>query len=148
MNNAWLMLALAITAEVIATTSLKASEGFSRPLPSVLTVCGYAASFWLLSQILKKLEVGIVYAVWSGVGLAAVEKLRPLVPEGASLAQLALRWILMDPAVTVVIPGARNPQQALANIAASELPALTPEAMETVARVYDQDIRPHVHPRW
>ena len=82
------------------------------------------------------------------VGLAAVEKLRPLVPEGASLAQLALRWILMDPAVTVVIPGARNPQQALANIAASELPALTPEAMETVARVYDQDIRPHVHPRW
>ena len=82
------------------------------------------------------------------VGLAAVEKLRPLVPEGASLAQLALRWILMDPAVTVVIPGARNPQQALANIAASELPALTPEAMETVARIYDQDIRPHVHPRW
>lgn len=72
MNNAWLMLALAITAEVIATTSLKASDGFSRPLPSVLTVCGYAASFWLLSQILKKLEVGIVYAVWSGVGLAAV----------------------------------------------------------------------------
>lgn len=82
------------------------------------------------------------------VGLAAVEKLRPLVPEGATLAQLALRWILMDPAVTVVIPGARNPQQALANIAASELPALTPEAMETVARIYDQDIRPHVHPRW
>ncbi|KAF1698105.1 MULTISPECIES: aldo/keto reductase [Pseudoxanthomonas] len=82
------------------------------------------------------------------VGLAAVEKLRPLVPEGATLAQLALRWILMDPAVTVVIPGARNPQQALANIAASELPALAPEAMETVARVYDQDIRPHVHPRW
>ncbi|GIZ50404.1 DMT family transporter [Noviherbaspirillum aridicola] len=72
MNKAWLMLALAITAEVIATTSLKASAGFTRPLPSVLTVCGYAASFWLLAQILKTLEVGIVYAVWSGVGLAAV----------------------------------------------------------------------------
>src|SRR5690606_27359942 len=51
------------------------------------------------------------------VGLVAVEKLRPLVPEGATLAQLALRWILMDEAVSVVIPGARNPQQALANIA-------------------------------
>lgn len=72
MNNAWFMLALAITAEVIATSALKVSDGFSRPLPSLLTVCGYAASFWLLSQILRTLEVGIVYAVWSGVGLAAV----------------------------------------------------------------------------
>lgn len=72
MNNAWLMLALAITAEVIATTALKASDGFSRPMPSLLTVCGYGVSFWLLSQILRTLEVGIVYAVWSGAGLAAV----------------------------------------------------------------------------
>src|SRR5690606_451670 len=48
------------------------------------------------------------------VGLAAVEKLRPLVPEGATLAQLALRWILMHEAVSVVIPGAKNPRQALA----------------------------------
>lgn len=72
MNSAWIMLALAIAAEVIATSALKVSNGFTRPLPSVLTVCGYAASFYLLSQILKTLEVGIVYAVWSGVGLAAV----------------------------------------------------------------------------
>jgi small multidrug resistance pump len=72
MNNAWIMLALAIGAEVIATSALKVSNGFTRPLPSLLTVCGYAASFWLLSQILKTMEVGIVYAVWSGVGLAAV----------------------------------------------------------------------------
>ncbi len=82
------------------------------------------------------------------VGLAAVEALRPLVPEGATLAQLALRWILMDDAVSVVIPGARNRQQALANIAAADLPALPASAMEAVARVYHRDIRPHVHQRW
>ncbi|HEY8607844.1 MAG TPA: multidrug efflux SMR transporter [Noviherbaspirillum sp.] len=72
MNTAWIMLALAIAAEVIATSALKLSNGFTRLGPSVVTVCGYAASFYLLSQILKSLEVGIVYAVWSGVGLAAV----------------------------------------------------------------------------
>ena len=82
------------------------------------------------------------------VGLAAVEKLRPLVPAGATLAQLALRWILMDEAVSVVIPGARNPQQALANIAAADLPGLPASTMEAVASIYDQDIRPHVHQRW
>ena len=83
-----------------------------------------------------------------GVGLAAVEKLRPLVPEGATLAQLALRWILMDEAVSVVIPGAKNPQQALANIAAAALPPLSAPTMEAVQRVYDEDIRPYVHQRW
>ena len=82
------------------------------------------------------------------VGLAAVEKLRPLVPEGATLAQLALRWILMDEAVSVVIPGARNPGQALSNIAAASLPPLSPQVMEAVARIYTQDIRPYVHQRW
>ena len=94
-------------------------------------------------------DVGETFAgVPFEIGLAAVEKLRPLVPEGATLAQLALRWILMDEAVSVVIPGARNRQQALSNIAAADLPALPASAMEEVARVYDQDIRPHVHQRW
>lgn len=82
------------------------------------------------------------------VGLAAVEKLRPLVPEGASLAQLALRWILMNEAVSVVIPGARNPRQALDNLAAAELAPLPESTMAEVARIYDEDIRPHVHQRW
>ena len=82
------------------------------------------------------------------VGLAAVEKLRPLVPEGATMAQLALRWILMDEAVTVVIPGARTAAQALGNIAAATLPALPQATLDAVAQVYDQDIRPHVHQRW
>ena len=94
-------------------------------------------------------DVGETFAgVPYEVGLAVVEKLRPLVPEGATLAQLALRWILMDEAVSVVIPGARNPQQALANIAASQLAPLPVATMEAVARIYDQDIRPHVHQRW
>ena len=82
------------------------------------------------------------------VGLAAVEKLRPLVPEGATLAQLALRWILMDEAVSVVIPGARNREQALGNIAAADLPPLSQATMDAVARIYDEHIRPHVHQRW
>ena len=82
------------------------------------------------------------------VGLAAVEKLRALVPEGAMMAQFALRWILMDDAVTVVIPGAKNPQQALANIGAASLPALSDDVMSAVAKVYAEDIKPHVHQRW
>ena len=82
------------------------------------------------------------------VGLAAVEKLRPLVPAGATMAQFALRWILMHEAVSVVIPGAKNPEQALANIAAAGLPALPAEVMAEVARIYEQDIKPHVHQRW
>ncbi|WP_149193092.1 aldo/keto reductase [Luteimonas suaedae] len=82
------------------------------------------------------------------IGLAAVEKLRPLVPEGATMAQLALRWILMSEAVTVVIPGARNSQQALANIAATALPPLPADTMDAVARIYAEDIRPYVHQRW
>ncbi|MGY1520416.1 aldo/keto reductase [Luteimonas sp. A482] len=82
------------------------------------------------------------------VGLAAVEELRPLVPEGATMAQLALRWILMDDAVSVVIPGARNREQALGNIAAADLPALSQATMDAVARIYDEHIRPHVHQRW
>lgn len=72
MSAAWIMLGIAIAAEVIATSALKLSNGFTRLWPSVLVVCGYGVSFYLLSQILKTLEVGIVYAVWSGVGLAAV----------------------------------------------------------------------------
>ncbi len=94
-------------------------------------------------------DVGETFAgVPYEVGLAAVEKLRPLVPEGASLAQLALRWILMDEAVSVVIPGARSVQQALSNIAAADLPPLSAEQMDAVAGIYDADIRPHVHQRW
>jgi aryl-alcohol dehydrogenase-like predicted oxidoreductase len=81
-------------------------------------------------------------------GLAAVERIRPLVPGDATMAQLALRWILMSQAVTVAIPGARNPQQALANVAAADLPALSDEAVDAIARIYAEDIKPCVHQRW
>lgn len=68
--NPWLMLGLAIVAEVIGSASLRASEGFTRLLPSVLVVVGYAAAFSLMAQILKTLPLGLTYAVWSGVGTA------------------------------------------------------------------------------
>jgi aryl-alcohol dehydrogenase-like predicted oxidoreductase len=82
------------------------------------------------------------------VGLAAVEELRALVPEGATMAQLALRWILMFDAVTCAIPGAKTPAQAAGNAAAGDLPPLGDETMAAVRDVYDRLIRPHVHQRW
>ena len=82
------------------------------------------------------------------VGLEAVRRLRPLVPDGATMAQFALRWIIDQPAVTVVIPGARNPEQARANAAAADLSPLTPETREKISAVYDELIRPQVHDKW
>jgi aryl-alcohol dehydrogenase-like predicted oxidoreductase len=82
------------------------------------------------------------------VGLEAVERLRPLVPQGATLAQLALRWILMFDAVTCVIPGAKTPAQAHDNTGAAQLPPLPDEIMQAARGVYDDLIRPHVHHRW
>jgi aryl-alcohol dehydrogenase-like predicted oxidoreductase len=82
------------------------------------------------------------------VGLAAVEELRALVPEGSTMAQWALRWILMFEEVSVVIPGAKNPAQAAANAAAADLAPLDVETMSAVREVYDRLIRPHVHQRW
>ena len=82
------------------------------------------------------------------VALAAVEKIRPLVPQGATMAQFALRWILMEDAVSVVIPGARRPDQALANAGADALAPLTPETMQALREIYTTDIAPHVHGRW
>ncbi|MFI9009542.1 aldo/keto reductase [Actinosynnema sp. NPDC053489] len=82
------------------------------------------------------------------VGLEAVERLRPLVPAGATMAQFALRWIVDQPGVTVVIPGARNAEQARANSAAADLAPLPAEALAEVRSVYDELIRPLVHDRW
>jgi aryl-alcohol dehydrogenase-like predicted oxidoreductase len=82
------------------------------------------------------------------VGLAAVEELRPLVPGGATMAQFALRWILMNDAVTVVIPGAKNAVQAKANAAAADLTPLSRKTMAAVKDVYDRLIAPYVDQRW
>ena len=81
-------------------------------------------------------------------GLAAVDRIRPLVGGSATMAQFALRWILMFDAVTVAIPGAKNPGQARANAAAADLPALAPDTMAELRKIYDEDIRPSVHHRW
>ena len=81
-------------------------------------------------------------------GLAAVEELRALVPAGATMAQLALRWILMFPEVSATIPGARSAAQARDNARASDLAPLSPQAMARVREVYDRRLRASIHARW
>lgn len=81
-------------------------------------------------------------------GLEAVRRLRPLVPAGATMAQFALRWIVDQPGVTVVIPGARNPGQARGDAAAAGLAPLPAETLAAVTEVYDELIRPAVHDKW
>ena len=70
--QAWLPLALAIVAEVIGTSALKASAGFSRLWPSLVVVAGYGTAFYFLSLALRQIPVGIAYAVWSGVGTVLI----------------------------------------------------------------------------
>ena len=81
-------------------------------------------------------------------GLAAVEELRALLPRGMSMAQFALRWILMFDAVTCAIPGAKRPSQVEENVAAADLPSLSEETMQKVNEIYEQHIRPLVHQYW
>ena len=82
------------------------------------------------------------------LGLAAVEEIRPLVPAETTMAQFALRWILMHEAVSVVIPGAKTARQALDNAAAADLPPLTDDVMTRLAAIYEERIKPYVHQRW
>lgn len=70
--NAWLLLAIAIVAEVVGTSALKASEGFTRLGPSAVVVLGYGVAFYCLSLVLKSIPVGITYAVWSGLGIVLI----------------------------------------------------------------------------
>jgi aryl-alcohol dehydrogenase-like predicted oxidoreductase len=81
-------------------------------------------------------------------GLEAAEELKELVPEGSTLAQFALRWILMHPAVSCAIPGGKNPSQVEDNVAAAEMAPLSEETMELVKEIYDRSIRPEVHHLW
>lgn len=68
----WFFLTIAIVAEVIATTTLKMSQGFTRIGPAAITVAGYAIAFYFLSLTLREIPVGIAYAVWSGVGIVMI----------------------------------------------------------------------------
>lgn len=68
----WILLLIAVFGEVVGTTALKASEGFTKPMPSLVVVAGYAVAFYFLSLTLDKIPVGISYALWSGVGIVLV----------------------------------------------------------------------------
>ena len=82
------------------------------------------------------------------LGLAVARELGELVPKDVSLAQWALRWILMQPAVTCAIPGVRRVGQVEDNLAAADLPALTPEVIAKVRQLYEQRVKPEVHQLW
>jgi aryl-alcohol dehydrogenase-like predicted oxidoreductase len=82
------------------------------------------------------------------VGLEAVEELRPLVPPGTPMASFALRWILMNEAVSCVIPGGKRPSQVDDNCAAADLPALSPETMARIGEIYERRIKKYVQPYW
>lgn len=68
----WLLLAIAIVAEVVATSALKSSEGFTRLVPSAVVIVGYGVAFYFLSVVLKTIPVGVAYAVWSGLGIVLI----------------------------------------------------------------------------
>ncbi|HEV7135529.1 MAG TPA: aldo/keto reductase [Steroidobacteraceae bacterium] len=94
-------------------------------------------------------DVGETFAgVPYETGLQAVAELKSLVPDGATLAQLALRWILMFEGVSTVIPGGKNARQVADNCGASALPSLSEEQMRSVRAIYDRYVRPSVHQRW
>ena len=94
-------------------------------------------------------DVGETFAgVDYATGLAAVDVVGMLKPAEATMAQFALKWILMHDAVSTAIPGAKNPAQAEANAAASDLASLDDDTMAAIAGIYDDTIRPDVHARW
>ncbi|MFC6632131.1 DMT family transporter [Microbulbifer taiwanensis] len=72
MQTAYLYLAIAIVAEVAATTALKATEQFTRPIPTLIVVVGYGIAFYLLTLVLRTIPVGVTYAIWSGLGIVLV----------------------------------------------------------------------------
>ncbi|HEU4945789.1 MAG TPA: aldo/keto reductase [Kribbella sp.] len=97
----------------------------------------------------ESFDVGETFSgVDFSTGLEAVRRLRPLVPEGATMAQFALRWIIDQPGVSVVIPGARNPEQVAGNVGAATLARLPQDALADVRAIYDELIRPQVHDSW
>ena len=91
---AYVYLVLAIVAEVIGTSALKAADGFTKVVPSIVVVVGYATAFYLLSLILRTIPVGVTYAIWSGVGIVLVAVVAAVtykqIPDLAALAGMGL----------------------------------------------------------
>ncbi|MFF7240708.1 multidrug efflux SMR transporter [Streptomyces collinus] len=103
----YLWLAGAISAEVAATTAMKYSEGFSRIGPSLMTAVGYLVSFALLARTLRTLSIGTAYAIWSGVGTAAIAVLGLLLfGEGMSAAKVAGIVLIVGGVVVLNLGGA------------------------------------------
>lgn len=97
----------------------------------------------------ERFDVGETFSgVDYDIALEAVDELRKLLPEGVSLSQFALRWILMFDAVTCAIPGGKRPEQVAENCASSDVPALSQQVMDAVRNIYDSRIRDLVHSRW
>ncbi len=97
----------------------------------------------------ESFDVGETFAgVDYETGLAVAEQLKAIVPDGATLAQVALRWILQHDGISATIPGAKTPDQARANAAAADLAPLPPDAMARVTELYEASIKPLVHQRW
>ena len=72
MTSPWILLLFAIAAEVVGTSCLKLSEGFSRPLPTLLVLAAYATSMALMSRVVQSIPLGLTYALWSGIGIVAI----------------------------------------------------------------------------
>ena len=72
MNKAWVLLLFAITSEVIGTSCLKLSEGFSKPIPTLVVLVAYSTAMLLLSRVVQTIPLGITYALWSGIGIVAI----------------------------------------------------------------------------
>ena len=105
----------------------------------------YGVSVEKVEEALKAIEFPNVQTVQI---IFNMFRQRPLVPSGMSMAQMALRWILMSPAVTCTIPGAKRPSQIEENAKAADLPPLSDETMHQVRAIYDRLVRPHVHHSW
>lgn len=98
----YLYLAIAILAEVVATTALKASDGFSKPVPSVIVVLGFGVAFYCLALVLRTIPMGVAYAIWSGLGIVLIS-LSGLLLFGQKLDAPALIGIALIVAGVVVM---------------------------------------------
>ena len=109
--NAWLLLAMAIVAEVVGTSALKASAGFSRLVPSLVVVMGYAVAFYCLSLVLKTIPVGVAYAIWSGLGIVLITVVAWVVYDQAIdlAAALGMGLIIAGVVVLNVFSGSAKP---------------------------------------